>query len=207
MDFIDELVADTMTYVAASLSATLGGTALAYAGEGSLFINGMTIPAGTSTFTIQVAMNGLSSNTYQNTATLMATGAAYTPNFIASNTVTWVIAPPASFTYAFNCTGSAVAGTFIADGTPNQTGTITIPVNVVNTGLVTLTITGTDFTGTLSTTITAGQSSLTIPIVYSGAGAEGSRLLTISSAAGVGICSVLVPIQAGCKASGGRIGQ
>jgi hypothetical protein len=207
MDFTDELVADTMTFVAASLSATLGGTALAYAGQGSLFITGMTIPVGTSSFTVQVAMNGLSANVYQNTATLMATGAAYTPNSIASNTVTWVIAPPASFTYAFNCTGSAVAGTFIADGTPNQTGTITIPVNVVNAGLVTLTITGTDFTGTLSTTITAGQSSLTVPIVYSGAGAGGSRLLTISSAAGVGICSVLVPIQAGCKASGGRIGQ
>ena len=207
MDFTDELVADTMTYVAASLSATLGGTASAYAGQGSLYITGMTVPVGISSFSVQVVMSGLSANTYQNTATLMATGAAYTPNFIASNTVTWVIAPPASFTYAFNCTGSAVAGTFIADATPNQTGTITIPVNVVNAGLVTLTITGTNFTGTLSTTITSGQSSLTIPIIYSGAGAEGSRLLTISSAAGVGICSVLVPIQAGCKASGGRIGQ
>ena len=84
-----------------------------------------------------------------------ATGATYTPNVIASNTVTWVIAPPASFTYAFNCTGLAVAGTFIADGTPNQTGTITIPINVVSAGLVTLNIAGTDFTGTLSVDKTA----------------------------------------------------
>jgi uncharacterized repeat protein (TIGR01451 family) len=207
MDFADELVADTMTFVAASLSGTLGGTASTYAGQGALFITGMTIPVGTSSFTVQVAMNDLSANTYENTATLMATGATYTPNVIASNTVTWVIAPAASFTYAFNCTGSAVAGTFIADGTPNQTGTITIPINVVNEGLVSLNIAGTDFTGTLSTTIVAGQSSLNIPITYSGAGTEGSRLLTITSAAGTGICSVLVQIQAGCKASGGRIGQ
>jgi hypothetical protein len=207
MDFADELLADTMTFVAASLSATLGGTASAYANEGSLFITGMTVPVGTSSFTVQVAMNNLAPATFENTATLAATSAGYRPNAIASNTVTWTTAPPASFTYAFNCTGSSVKGVFNADGTPNQTGTVTLPMNVVNEGLITLTVTGTNFTGTLATTITAGQSSVTIPITYSGAGAEGSRLLTITAPEGVGICSVLAPIQSSCKASGGRIGQ
>jgi uncharacterized repeat protein (TIGR01451 family) len=207
MDFADELSADTMTYVAASLSATLGGTASTYAGEGSLFISSMTIPAGTSTFTVQVAMNNLSAAVYQNTATIAATSAGYNLNSIASNTVTWNISPPAAFTYAFNCAGSAIAGTFISDGTPNQTGTVTIPLNVVSAGLVTITVSGTDFTGTLTTVITAGQSSLTVPIVYSGGGTEGSRLLTLLSSAGTGSCSVLAQIQSNCKASGGRIGQ
>jgi hypothetical protein len=207
MDFADELVADTMSFVGASLSATLGGTALAYAGQGSLFINGMSVPVGTSTFTVQVAMNGISSATYENTATIAATGAAYNPNPIASNTVYWDVAAAASFNYAFNCMGSVVAGTFISNGIPNQTGTITLPINVVVGGLVILTVTGTNFTGTLTTTIAAGQSSLTIPIVYNGGGTEGSRLLTITSPAGTGICTVSVPIQTACKASGGRIGQ
>jgi uncharacterized repeat protein (TIGR01451 family) len=207
MDFADELTADTMTYVAATLSATLGGTALAYAGQGSLFITGMSVPVGTSTFTVQVAMNSIPSGTYQNTATIAATGAAYNPNPIASNTVYWDVAANASFNYAFNCMGSIVAGTFIANGIPNQTGTITLPTNVVVGGLVVLTVAGTDFTGTLTATVAPGQSSLTVPIVYNGGGTEGSRLLTITSPAGTGICTVSVPIQAACKANGGRIGQ
>ena len=208
MDFTDELVADTMTYVASTLSGMLGGgTASAYAGEGSLYITGMSIPVGTSTFTVQVAMNNVSANTYENTAFINATGATYTPNISASNTATWVIAPLAAFNYAFNCTGSAVAGTFIADGTPNQGGTVTIPINVVNAGFVTINVTGTNFTGTLTTVITAGQSTLVVPIVYSGGGSEGSRILTLMSSAGTGSCSVLAQIQSSCKASGGRIGQ
>lgn len=208
MDFADELVADTMTYVAATLSGMLGGgTASAYAGTGSLTITGMSIPVGTSTFTVQVAMNNTSSNTYENTATLNATGATYTPNVIASNTATWVIAPLAAFNYAFGCTGSKVEGTFIADGTPNQGGRVTIPINVVNAGFVSINVTGTNFTGTLSTVITAGQSTLVVPITYSGGGAEGSRILTLLSSAGTGNCTVLAQIQSSCKASGGRIGQ
>ena len=207
MDFTDELVADTMTYVAASLSGTLGGTASAYAGEGSLVITGMSVPVGTSTFTIQVAMNNISSNTYENTAFINATGATYTPNVLASNTATWVIAPLAAFNYAFNCVGSVVLGAFIADGMPNQGGTVTIPINVVNAGFVTINVTGTNFTGTLTTVITAGQSTLVVPIVYSGGGTEGSRILTLMSSAGTGTCSVLAQIQSSCKASGGRIGQ
>jgi uncharacterized repeat protein (TIGR01451 family) len=208
MDFTDELVADSMTYIASTLSGMLGGgTASAYAATGNLTITGMSIPVGTSTFTVQVAMNNVSSNTYENTATLNATGATYTPNVIASNTATWVIAPPASFSYAFDCTGSAVAGTFIADGTPNQGGTVTIPINVINAGFVTINVTGTNFTGTRSTVIAAGQSTLVVPITYSGGGAEGSRILTLMSSAGTGNCSVLAQIQSSCKASGGRIGQ
>ena len=208
MDFADELVADTMTYVAATLSGMLGGgTASAYAGTGSLTITGMSIPVGTSTFTVQVAMNNVSSNIYENTAMLNATGATYTPNVIASNTATWVIAPLAAFNYAFGCTGSKVAGTFIADGTPNQGGTVTIPINVVSEGFVTINVTGTNFTGTRSTVITAGQSALVVPIVYSGGGSEGSRILTLMSSAGTGNCTVLAQIQSSCKASGGRIGQ
>jgi large repetitive protein len=207
MNFADEMSADTMSYVAASLSATLGGTALAYAGQGSLFITGMSVPVGTSTFSVQVAMNSIPSGTYQNTATIAATGAAYNPNPIASNTVYWDVAAAASFNYVFNCMGSTVAGTFIANGIPNQTGTITLPINVIVGGLVVVTVAGTNFTGTLTTTVAAGQSSLTIPVVYNGGGTEGSRLLTITSPAGVGTCTVSVPIQAACKANGGRIGQ
>jgi uncharacterized repeat protein (TIGR01451 family) len=206
MNFSDVLVADTMTYVAASLSSTLGGVASAYGGDGVLFINNMTIPIGSSTFTVQVAMNNLSPATFENTATAFATGATYSATPIVSNTVTWKIEAAAAFTYAFDCTGSKVKGVFTADGIGGQKGTVKIPINVVHTGIVTLTVAGSNFTGTITTNIIAGQSSITIPITYDGGGAEGSRLLTLTSASGTGVCSVSVPIQSNCKSSGGRIG-
>jgi hypothetical protein len=166
----------------------------------------MTIPIGSSTFTVQVAMNNLSPATFENTATAFATGATYSATPIVSNTVTWKIEAAAAFTYAFDCTGSKVKGVFTADGIGGQKGTVKIPINVVHTGIVTLTVAGSNFTGTITTNIIAGQSSITIPITYDGGGAEGSRLLTLTSASGTGVCSVSVPIQSNCKSSGGRIG-
>jgi uncharacterized repeat protein (TIGR01451 family) len=206
MDFADQLIADTMTFVAATLSSTLGGTASAYGGQGALFITNMTIPVGTSTFTIQVAMNNLAPATFENTATIRATGATYSATPIVSNTVTWTIEAAAAFNYAFECTGSKVKGIFTANGATGQTGTIKIPINVVHTGIVTLNVSGSNFTGTITTNIIAGQSSITVPITYDGGGVEGSRLLTLTSSAGTGVCSVSVPIQSNCKSSGGRIG-
>jgi hypothetical protein len=76
----------------------------------------------------------------------------------------------------------------------------------VHTGVVTLNVSGSNFTGTITTNIVAGQSSVTIPITYDGGGVEGSRLLTLTSSAGTGVCSVSVPIQSNCKSAGGRIG-
>jgi hypothetical protein len=84
---------------------------------------------------------------------------------------------------------------------------VTIPINVTAVGSATITVTGTNISGTLTTALVSGQSSVTIPITYTGAGTEGSRVLTISSTSGTGTCSVSVPIQAACKADGGRIGN
>lgn len=138
------------------------------------------------------------------TRTLTVTSAQGTGVCTKDVTVT---APPTSFTYPFNCTGSTVSGTFIANAITGQTGTVTVPIGIIQAGSATFTVTGTNFSGTLTTSLISGQSSVTIPITYTGAGTEGSRLLTITSAPGTGTCTVSVPIQSTCKASGGRIGQ
>lgn len=114
---------------------------------------------------------------------------------------------PADFHYAFNCIGSKVQGTFVANGQAGQAGTVTIPINLIYGGNTTFTAIGSGFSGTLSTNLTANISSVTIPMTYDGSGAEGSRLLTISSPHGTVFCTVKVIVEAACKAEGGRIGQ
>jgi hypothetical protein len=69
------------------------------------------------------------------------------------------------------------------------------------TGSATFTVTGTGFTGTLSTTLTAGQASVTIPITYDGTGAAGSRTLTITSTEGSGTCTKAVTVAAASSAA------
>lgn len=112
-----------------------------------------------------------------------------------------------AITYAYNCLGARILGDFIANGQIGQTGTINIAINGNYMGAATFTVAGTGFTGSLSTTITSGQSSVTIPITYDGSGTEGSRTLTVTSPQSSGFCTSPVIIQAACNADGGRIGN
>jgi hypothetical protein len=107
----------------------------------------------------------------------------------------WVVLTmPSVGGFTFNCGTATTTGTFTANGTAGQTGTLVVPMTGATAGTVTLNVAGTGFTGTLTTTLTAGQTSVTIPITYDGTGVSGSRTLTITSTAGVGTCSKAVTV-------------
>ncbi len=108
----------------------------------------------------------------------------------ASSTVSYYGAVTPQFT--FNCSVSSSTGTFVK-GT-GSSGTITVGITGTTAGAATFNVTGNGFTGTLSTTLTAGQSSVTIPITYDGLGAAGTQTLTVTSASGGGTCSKNVTV-------------
>ncbi|WP_206445600.1 Ig-like domain-containing protein [Spirosoma sordidisoli] len=97
----------------------------------------------------------------------------------------------------FDCANASIAGTFIA-GAPSS-GTLTMPVTGAEPGSVTLTVSGTGFGSSPSpfvTTLTAGQTSVAIPIAYDGTGTGGVRSLSVSSAQFSNSCSVSVTVNA-----------
>jgi hypothetical protein len=102
----------------------------------------------------------------------------------------------ATATFTFNCGTATSTGTFTANATAGQTGTLVIPMTGATAGSATFTVTGTGFTGTLSTTLTAGQASVAVPITYDGTGAAGTRTLTITSTEGSGTCTKDVTVVA-----------
>ena len=102
--------------------------------------------------------------------------------------------------FTFNCSVSSSTGTFIA-GT-SSSGTLTVGISGATAGTATFNVSGTDFTGTLATTLTAGQTSVTIPITYGGTGAVGSRTLTVTSSNGGGTCSSSVSVVSNLLCAG-----
>ncbi|MCU0467176.1 MAG: hypothetical protein MUF58_01125 [Arcicella sp.] len=92
-------------------------------------------------------------------------------------------------TFTFNCGSATSTGTFVANGTAGQTGTLTVPITGATAGLATFTVAGTGFVGSLSTILTAGQTSVSIPITYDGTGTVGTRILTVTSSQGTGSCT------------------
>ena len=105
------------------------------------------------------------------------------------------VRPIASFN--FNCGTATYLGTFTANGIAGQQGALTIPITSATAGTATLNVTGTGFTGTVTTNIAAGQTSVSIPITYDGTGVANTRVLTVTSAQGTGTCtpSVIVDPQ------------
>lgn len=102
-----------------------------------------------------------------------------------------------------NCTTTTTTGTF-TEGVAS-TGTLTVPISVTVPGSATFTVAGTNFTGTLSTTIALGQTSVTIPIAYDGNGLPGIRNLTISSNRTTGTCTKAVTVAGGADFDGDGI--
>nr|MCU0324130.1 VCBS repeat-containing protein [Spirosomataceae bacterium] len=94
--------------------------------------------------------------------------------------------------FTFNCGSATVSGSF-APGTPSS-GNLVVPITGATAGATTFNVSGPNFSGTLSTTLTAGQSSVTIPISYDGGGTSGTRTLTITSPTGGGVCSATVSV-------------
>ncbi len=206
-EFSDELQPDLVTYKASSLvlGAGLTGTPNVYGGDATLSFTNLSIPVGASTMTVQAMMNNVAVGTYKNMATILPTSGGFRQLEMPSNEVSWDVI--AAFSYSYGCLGSQVLGNFVANGAAGQTGTMKIALDGAYVGAATFTVTGTGFTGTLSTTIASGQSSVTIPITYDGTGTEGSRTLTVTAPEGSGTCAAPVIIQAACKAEGGRIGS
>ena len=95
--------------------------------------------------------------------------------------------------FTFNCGSASTTGSFVADGA-THTGTIVVPITGTAAGAATFNVTGAGFTGTLSTTLTAGQLFVTIPISFDGSGSLGTRTLTVTSPQAGGSCSKIVTV-------------
>ena len=112
-----------------------------------------------------------------------------------STGVTVIITSPCPATFTFNCGTATATGTFVANGTGGQTGSVTIPMTGATAGSAIFTVTGTGFTGTLSTTLTANQASVSVPITYNGTGIAGTSTLIITSTEGSGACSATATVS------------
>ncbi|MEN9609253.1 MAG: hypothetical protein RLZZ628_67 [Bacteroidota bacterium] len=99
-------------------------------------------------------------------------------------------------TFGFNCASANVTGSFTANNTGGQNGTLTIPLNNATAGAATFSVSGGGFTGTLSTTLTAAQATVSIPVTYDGTGAAGNHSITVASPQGTGSCGLNVNVAA-----------
>jgi hypothetical protein len=110
-----------------------------------------------------------------------------------------VIVDPLMSTFAFNCATASTTGTYTANNTAGQTGTITIPLSNATIGQASFSVSGNGFSGSYTTTLTAGQPSVTFPISYNGSGVAGNHFVTINSTQATGTCSknILVAAQGG----------
>jgi hypothetical protein len=78
----------------------------------------------------------------------------------------------------------------------NQSGTLTIPLNNATAGQATFSVSGGGFSGTLTTTLAAGQLSVSIPMVYDGTGVSGNHAVTVISPQGIGGCGLNINVLA-----------
>ena len=146
------------------------------------FATGLLLPlsvGGPQTFTV-VAVNPLN------------------PSLIATQAVTvTVVSGQPSPLFTLNCSGATVTGVFIANGVGGQTGTLNLPIFNALAGPVSLTIGGTNFSTVsipFATTLTAGQTAISVPIIFNGNGMAGFQTISITSNQGAGVCSVTVPV-------------
>ena len=95
--------------------------------------------------------------------------------------------------FSFTCATASVSGTFTANGTGGQTGILTLPIVNATAGVASLSIvSGSDFISSPSpytALVTAGQTSLSIPVLYDGMGLPGVRIVSVVSANATGSCS------------------
>lgn len=110
----------------------------------------------------------------------------------------WVT-PPATF--AFNCSTASLSSALLANGVTGQTSNLTVPITGATAGSATFNVTSvaSGITGTLTTTLTAGQTSVVIPVTYTGSGTPGSRTINVTSSQATGTCSTIITVG-GCNA-------
>jgi hypothetical protein len=162
--------------------ATAGSATFAVSGLGFTGSVTTTIAAGQNSVSIPITYDGTGTagSKTLNVTSSQATGTC-TPS---------VIVDPLLATFNFNCATATTTGVFIANGTAGQAGTITIPIANATAGITTFAVSGNGFSGSLSTTLTAGQTSVTFPISYNGSGVSGNHFVNITSAQAAGTCAL-----------------
>jgi hypothetical protein len=107
-----------------------------------------------------------------------------------------VVIDPLMSTFGFNCATASTTGIYTANNTAGQTGTITIPLSNATIGQASFSVSGNGFSGSYTTTLTAGQPSLTFAISYNGSGVAGNHFVTINSTQATGTCSLNIVVAA-----------
>jgi hypothetical protein len=104
-------------------------------------------------------------------------------------------------TFAFNCGTASLSGTFTANGITGQTGNLTVPITSATAGNATFNVTSvvSGITGTLSTLLATGQTSVVIPVTFNGSGVPGNRTISVTSAQTSSTCSKVFTVG-GCTA-------
>ena len=169
-------------------NATAGAATFSVSGNGFTGTLSTTLTAGQASVAIPITYNGSGSAGAHLVSVTSPQGSGSCSANIG------VGSPNATFT--FNCGTGSVAGNFFANGIANQGGFVTVPLTSVTKEFSTFSVAGAGFTGSLTTKMVAGQTSVVIPITYDGSGAAGTRTLTITSPQGTGSCTINATVTA-----------
>ena len=128
---------------------------------------------------------------------LSATSLFATNSFDKSNlSLDSLAAKKALTNFTFDCTSPTITGAFYLSGV-TQTGFITIKIGSVTSGTTSIVVTTTNgFSGGIATTtLSANQTSIQIPISFNGLTPVGTYNLTVSSPNATNNCSVQVTVS------------
>jgi hypothetical protein len=168
--------------------ATSGTATFSVAGGGFTRFAAVNIAAGQTLISIPITFDGSGA---AGNRTLSVTSAQGT-----GNCAPIVNVKPSLSTFSFNCATASATGSFVANHTGNQAGNLTIPLNNVTAGQAHFSVSGGGFSGNLSTTLTLGQLSVSIPMVYDGTGVSGNHAVTVISPQGMGGCGLNINVLA-----------
>jgi hypothetical protein len=166
--------------------ATSGSATFSVTGTGFTGSVTTNIAAGQTAVSIPIIYDGTGA---AGNRTLAVTSSQGTGTCTPSVSVTILMS-----SFAFNCGTASETGTFIANATTGQSGTITIPLSNATAGQASFSVSGSGFSGATTTTLTANQASVTMPIIYNGSGTSGNHLVTITSPQGSGTCALNIPV-------------
>jgi hypothetical protein len=168
--------------------ATAGTANFSVTGDGFTGFAAVNIAAGQTWVSIPIGFDGsgVIGNHSMTVTSLHGTG---------SCTPVAMVKPPLA-TFGFNCASASSMGTFTANHVGNQAGTLMIPLFNTTEGEAKFSVSGGGFSGSLATTLTAGQSTVLIPIVYDGAGEAGNYAVTVLSPQSLGGCGLNINVVA-----------
>lgn len=107
-------------------------------------------------------------------------------------------------TPALNCTGTSLSTSAFTNSNAAQSTTLTVGLTNATAGSATFTLasSSSDFSpATYTTTLTAGQSSVAIPLTFDGSSSVSSETITVSSSYASGTCSAIATITSGTSST------